>query len=172
MFCFIALSDLKILFTEFFEEWKGADLRLTSQYCSSVKTGGHTKLPELVLIGFAFIIVFFLLLLYMHFLYNVVSDVYCDLVLFFALFYCIYISFNGLISGELAPVGGTAYDLRSPITFGEVLPKAPGKGFDHNFCLHQVRRGELGFAARFHHPPTGTVNDHLNMCLVSVLSFQ
>ncbi|KAK3882264.1 hypothetical protein Pcinc_013344 [Petrolisthes cinctipes] len=60
-------------------------------------------------------------------------------------------------TGELAPVGGTAYDLRSPITFGEVLPKAPGQGFDHNFCLHQVRRGELGFAARFHHPPTGRV---------------
>ncbi|XP_042220851.1 galactose mutarotase-like [Homarus americanus] len=60
-------------------------------------------------------------------------------------------------TGELAPVGGTGFDLRSPITFGEALPKVPGGGFDHNFCLHHKHRGELEFAARFHHPPTGRV---------------
>ncbi|XP_045115555.1 galactose mutarotase-like isoform X3 [Portunus trituberculatus] len=58
-------------------------------------------------------------------------------------------------TGELASVRGTAYDLRSPITFGEALPRAPGNGFDHNFCLQFKHRGELELAACFLHPPTG-----------------
>lgn len=58
-------------------------------------------------------------------------------------------------TGELTPVRGTAYDLRNPITFGEALPRAPGNGFDHNFCLQFKHRGELELAACFQHPPTG-----------------
>lgn len=58
-------------------------------------------------------------------------------------------------TGELTLVRGTAYDLRSPTTFGEALPKAPGGGFDHNFCLQFKHRGQLELAASFLHPPTG-----------------
>lgn len=62
---------------------------------------------------------------------------------------------NAISTGELAPVVGTGFDLRSPIFFGEVLPKLQDGGFDHNFCLHHKRRGVLEFAACFQHPPTG-----------------
>lgn len=58
-------------------------------------------------------------------------------------------------SGELAPVKGTAFDLRNPTTFGEALPRAPGGGFDHNFCLQFKHRGQLELAASFLHPPSG-----------------
>ncbi|XP_047499650.1 galactose mutarotase-like [Penaeus chinensis] len=59
-------------------------------------------------------------------------------------------------TGELAPVGGTGFDLRSPTTFKEALTNVPG-GIDHNFCIHEKRRGLLEFAASFHHPPSGRV---------------
>ncbi|KAK8724133.1 hypothetical protein OTU49_011212 [Cherax quadricarinatus] len=62
-------------------------------------------------------------------------------------------------TGELAQVEGTGFDLRNPITFGKALPKVPGSGIDHNFCLNNKCRGELEFAAHFHHPPTGRILD-------------
>ncbi|KAK7069446.1 hypothetical protein SK128_028059 [Halocaridina rubra] len=60
-------------------------------------------------------------------------------------------------TGTLADVGGTGYDLRTPVRFGDALPKVPGGGLDHNFSLYMKRRGELEFVARFHHPPSGRV---------------
>lgn len=63
---------------------------------------------------------------------------------------------NDLIpTGEMKPVGGTGYDLRFPVRFGDALPKVPGGGLDHNFALFSKRRGELEIAGRFHHPPSG-----------------
>lgn len=60
-------------------------------------------------------------------------------------------------TGELVPVGGTGYDLRSPIRFGDALPNVPGGGLDHNFALSMKRRGELEFAAHFQDPHSGRV---------------
>ncbi|XP_045617835.2 galactose mutarotase isoform X1 [Procambarus clarkii] len=60
-------------------------------------------------------------------------------------------------TGELATVEDTGFDFQNPVTFGEALPKVPGGGIDHNFCLRQKHRGELELAATFQHPPSGRV---------------
>lgn len=59
-------------------------------------------------------------------------------------------------TGEIAPVGGTVFDLRFPTRLGEVLPSCPGgdnNGFDHNFVVSGDR--DLNIVCRVLNPTTG-----------------
>lgn len=48
--------------------------------------------------------------------------------------------------GEVAPVQGTAFDLRKPVELGKHLQAFHINGFDHNFCLKESK--EKHFCAR------------------------
>ncbi|VTJ74148.1 Hypothetical predicted protein, partial [Marmota monax] len=50
---------------------------------------------------------------------------------------------------DVAPVQGTAFDLRKPVEFGKHLQKFRIDGFDHNFCLNGSK--EKYFCARVYH---------------------
>lgn len=57
---------------------------------------------------------------------------------------------NSIPTGELAPVGGTLWDLRIPRQLGDVIPLMSGGGYDHNFCI--TSNEGLTFVARVVHP--------------------
>lgn len=57
---------------------------------------------------------------------------------------------NSIPTGQLAPVGGTLWDLRIPHRLGDVIPLMSGGGYDHNFCV--TRNEGLTFVARAVHP--------------------
>lgn len=52
-----------------------------------------------------------------------------------------------LFPGVIAPVEGTAFDLRKPVELGKHLQDFHIPGFDHNFCLKGSK--EKHFCARF-----------------------
>uniref|UniRef100_A0A2K6FFH3 Galactose mutarotase n=1 Tax=Propithecus coquereli TaxID=379532 RepID=A0A2K6FFH3_PROCO len=58
-------------------------------------------------------------------------------------------------TGEVAPVQGTAFDLRKPVELGKHLQAFHLNGFDHNFCLKGSK--EKHFCARVHHAGSGRV---------------
>uniref|UniRef100_A0A8D1AJ55 Galactose mutarotase n=2 Tax=Sus scrofa TaxID=9823 RepID=A0A8D1AJ55_PIG len=58
-------------------------------------------------------------------------------------------------TGEIAPVQGTAFDLRKPVELGKHLQEFHINGFDHNFCLKRSK--EKQFCARVHHAGSGRV---------------
>ncbi|XP_053056984.1 galactose mutarotase isoform X3 [Acinonyx jubatus] len=57
--------------------------------------------------------------------------------------------------GEVAPVQGTAFDLRKPVELGKHLQEFRIHGFDHNFCLKGSK--DKHFCARVHHAGSGRV---------------
>ncbi|XP_008066325.1 aldose 1-epimerase-like [Carlito syrichta] len=57
--------------------------------------------------------------------------------------------------GEVAPVQGTAFDLRKPVVLGGHLQGFHINGFDHNFCLKGSK--EKHFCARVRHAGSGRV---------------
>uniref|UniRef100_H0X232 Aldose 1-epimerase n=1 Tax=Otolemur garnettii TaxID=30611 RepID=H0X232_OTOGA len=57
--------------------------------------------------------------------------------------------------GEVAPVQGTAFDLRKPVELGKHLQAFHLNGFDHNFCLKRSK--EKHFCARVYHAGSGRV---------------
>uniref|UniRef100_A0A2K6FFH0 Galactose mutarotase n=1 Tax=Propithecus coquereli TaxID=379532 RepID=A0A2K6FFH0_PROCO len=59
------------------------------------------------------------------------------------------------LEGEVAPVQGTAFDLRKPVELGKHLQAFHLNGFDHNFCLKGSK--EKHFCARVHHAGSGRV---------------
>ncbi|PNJ25184.1 GALM isoform 3 [Pongo abelii] len=59
------------------------------------------------------------------------------------------------LEGEVAPVQGTAFDLRKPVELGKHLQDFHLNGFDHNFCLKGSK--EKHFCARVHHAASGRV---------------
>jgi aldose 1-epimerase len=61
---------------------------------------------------------------------------------------------NLIPTGEIAPVAGTPFDLRSPTAVGEQIDQLPGGGYDENFVLND-RAGEVAWAARLYSPRTG-----------------
>lgn len=67
-------------------------------------------------------------------------------------------------TGEVAPVAGTPMDFRTPHVIGARIRTgfdqlALAHGYDHNYLLDRDpdRAGELAFAARVRHPPSGRV---------------
>lgn len=54
-----------------------------------------------------------------------------------------------IITGEVAPVLGTKYDLLTPKDINEMLNEDP-TGYDNNFCLNRdgIPEGELVLAGR------------------------
>lgn len=67
-------------------------------------------------------------------------------------------------TGELAPVAGTPFDLRTPTRIGarinEAHPQlAIGGGYDHNFVLNRASATGLMHAARVYEPTTGRLLD-------------
>nr|XP_030713747.1 aldose 1-epimerase isoform X2 [Globicephala melas] len=56
---------------------------------------------------------------------------------------------------KVAPVQGTAFDLRKPVELGKHLQEFHMNGFDHNFCLKGSK--EKRFCARVHHAGSGRV---------------
>jgi hypothetical protein len=54
--------------------------------------------------------------------------------------------FSNLFPGVIAPVEGTAFDLRKPVELGTHLQDYHIHGFDHNFCLKESK--EKKFCAR------------------------
>nr|XP_021530077.1 aldose 1-epimerase [Aotus nancymaae] len=58
-------------------------------------------------------------------------------------------------TGEVAPVQGTAFDLRKPVELGKHLQDFHLNGFDHNFCLKGSK--EKHFCARVRHAASGRV---------------
>uniref|UniRef100_A0ABI7YSK9 Galactose mutarotase n=2 Tax=Felinae TaxID=338152 RepID=A0ABI7YSK9_FELCA len=59
------------------------------------------------------------------------------------------------LEGEVAPVQGTAFDLRKPVELGKHLQEFRIHGFDHNFCLKGSK--DKHFCARVHHAGSGRV---------------
>ncbi|CAL1540977.1 unnamed protein product [Lymnaea stagnalis] len=67
---------------------------------------------------------------------------------------------NSIPTGEIRPVAGTEYDLRTPVRLGDRLENVPGgRGFDNNFCLSN--NGELKLIAKVEHPLSGRYMDVL-----------
>uniref|UniRef100_A0A8C9ULM0 Aldose 1-epimerase n=1 Tax=Spermophilus dauricus TaxID=99837 RepID=A0A8C9ULM0_SPEDA len=60
-----------------------------------------------------------------------------------------------LPTGDVAPVQGTAFDLRKPVQLGKHLQEFRLGGFDHNFCLKSSK--EKHFCARVYHAGSGRV---------------
>ncbi|XP_045142965.1 galactose mutarotase [Echinops telfairi] len=58
-------------------------------------------------------------------------------------------------TGEIAPVQGTAFDLRKPVELGKHLQEFRINGFDHNFCLKGSKEKRL--CARVRHAGSGRV---------------
>lgn len=58
-------------------------------------------------------------------------------------------------TGDIAPVQGTAFDLRRPVVLGTHLQEFHMDGFDHNFCLKRSK--EKHFCARVYHAGSGRV---------------
>ncbi|XP_038174033.1 galactose mutarotase [Arvicola amphibius] len=58
-------------------------------------------------------------------------------------------------TGVIAPVEGTAFDLRKPVELGKHLQDFHIPGFDHNFCLKGSK--EKHFCARVRHARSGRI---------------
>lgn len=63
-------------------------------------------------------------------------------------------------TGELAPVEGTAFDLRQPTRIGDGIRSEEeqmllGRGYDHNFVLNRATEGDLEMAATVTEPTSG-----------------
>lgn len=58
-------------------------------------------------------------------------------------------------TGVIAPVEGTAFDLRKPVELGTHLQDYHIHGFDHNFCLKESK--EKKFCARVRHAASGRI---------------
>lgn len=66
---------------------------------------------------------------------------------------------NNIPTGIIAPVAGTAYDLRTPTRLGDRLKNVNnGKGYDTNFCVGG-QLGKLTRVASLEHPPSGRKMD-------------
>lgn len=63
----------------------------------------------------------------------------------------------GIPTGEIRAVGGSIYDFRIPRKLATLIPKAPGGGFDNNFCINKGEQQELTFVARVIEPKSGRV---------------
>jgi aldose 1-epimerase len=64
--------------------------------------------------------------------------------------------------GEIASIGGTAFDFREPRAIGTQVDSgepqiAIARGYDHNFVLNKTRPGALEWAARMTDPQSGIV---------------
>ncbi|XP_055616929.1 galactose mutarotase [Toxorhynchites rutilus septentrionalis] len=64
---------------------------------------------------------------------------------------------DSIPTGEFICVGGTPYDLRIPRELGPAMSRAPGEGFDNNFCITKGTEQTMTFAARVTHPHSGRV---------------
>jgi aldose 1-epimerase len=67
-------------------------------------------------------------------------------------------------TGELAPVAGTPFDLRTPTRIGARIDERDsqlviGGGYDHNFVLNRTGDSGLLHAARVYEPTTGRILD-------------
>lgn len=62
---------------------------------------------------------------------------------------------NGMVTGAIEPVAGTAMDFTKPKTIGRDIKAVPG-GYDHNYVLNG-KMGELRLAARIREPQTGRI---------------
>jgi aldose 1-epimerase len=65
-------------------------------------------------------------------------------------------------TGEIAPVGGTAFDFRKAKPIGADVNSAEpqmalARGYDHNFVLNKTAPGALEFAARMEDPASGRI---------------
>ncbi|XP_028676549.2 aldose 1-epimerase [Erpetoichthys calabaricus] len=62
-------------------------------------------------------------------------------------------------TGDVQPVKGTPFDLRSSVRIGDRLSQLPDRGFDHNFCLSspEERRETPKYFSRVYHPGSGRV---------------
>ncbi|CAG9759752.1 unnamed protein product [Ceutorhynchus assimilis] len=60
-------------------------------------------------------------------------------------------------TGSLPTVSGTIFDLRVPKLLGDVIPKFPGLGYDHNYCVTKPSSEGIVFVAKAHHKPSGRV---------------
>jgi len=65
-------------------------------------------------------------------------------------------------TGEIAPVAGTPFDFRAPVTVGARINEGHeqllfGGGYDHNFVLSKSERKEPELAARVYEPLSGRV---------------
>ncbi|XP_066553229.1 galactose mutarotase isoform X3 [Amia ocellicauda] len=59
-------------------------------------------------------------------------------------------------TGEVRPVQGSPFDLRSPVLIGQRLKDVPGPGFDHNFCVSSPGEPLAERpCARVYHPGSG-----------------
>lgn len=63
-------------------------------------------------------------------------------------------------TGEVAPVDGTLFDLRTETRLGDVLGQVPGGGYDHNFVAASGNnatkfRGVIPLVAKLWHPESG-----------------
>lgn len=64
---------------------------------------------------------------------------------------------DSIPTGKFICVGGTSYDLRIPRELGPAMSRAPGEGFDNNFCITKGTEQGLAFTARVVHPHSGRV---------------
>ncbi|XP_072031316.1 galactose mutarotase-like [Amphiura filiformis] len=58
-----------------------------------------------------------------------------------------------IVSGKIAPVHGTVYDLREPVAIGQRVHDVEQGGYDHNYCLDQPSLEQPSM--RVHHPGSG-----------------
>lgn len=64
---------------------------------------------------------------------------------------------DSIPTGKFLCVGGTPYDLRIPRELGPAMSRAPGEGYDNNFCVTKGTEQGLTFTARVVHPRSGRV---------------
>ncbi|KAJ8972004.1 hypothetical protein NQ317_005981 [Molorchus minor] len=65
---------------------------------------------------------------------------------------------QGIPTGKLPSVSGTAFDLRIPRVIGDVIKKVPNSpGYDHNYCVSRGTEQVYSFVAKVLHPDSGRV---------------
>lgn len=64
---------------------------------------------------------------------------------------------DSIPTGKFLCVGGTSYDLRIPRELGPAMSRAPGEGYDNNFCITKGTEQGMTFTARVVHPHSGRV---------------
>ncbi|XP_062706812.1 galactose mutarotase-like [Aedes albopictus] len=62
---------------------------------------------------------------------------------------------DSIPTGKFLCVGGTPYDLRIPRELGPAMSRAPGEGYDNNFCITKGTEQGMTFIARVVHPHSG-----------------
>lgn len=61
-------------------------------------------------------------------------------------------------TGNLLPVSGTLFDLRTPRILGDVINNVPNyPGYDHNYCITRPTSQDTVFVAKAHHLPSGRI---------------